>query len=118
MQKKVIEVQEYQSGYKDRDDKLYLSMDDCSENEELTLVKEFTPLPTIVKSQSYLIEYNYMSDGTLQVSRINGSLDKSKESFSAIELLGVVTKCQQDILKQMSGAMTQPDILKRTLIED
>jgi len=74
--------------------------------------------PTVIKSQSYLIEYNYMSDGSLQVSRINGSLDKSKEPFSAIELLGVITKVQMDINQQISGKMTQPDIVKRTVIKD
>lgn len=120
MQKKVIEVKKkintesttpYVLYYEDRNGSIYNCLSqptDSLDNIELKLVEEFT---TVVKSQSYLIEYNYMSDGTLQVSRTNNG-------FTAIELLGVVTKTQQDILKQISGEMTQPDIVKRTVIKE
>ncbi len=111
MQKKVIEVQEYQSGYKDRDGKLYLSMDDCAEDKELTLVKEFTPLPTVVKSQSFVVKYDTLSDGTLGVQR-------TVDGFSAIELLGVLEAIQHEIILQMNKKMPQPDIVKRTVIQD
>lgn len=116
MQKRIIEVKEYKSEgqfpiYIDAEHWTYNHLLDCREDIKLVVVEEFTPKPTVVKTQTYLIEYNYMSDGTLQVSRTN-------KGFPAIELLGVVTRVQLEINQQISGTMTQPDIVKRTVVED
>ena len=58
----------------------------------------------------YTISVYELEDGKIREER-------ECEGFSAIELLGRLERLQMEIIMQMSGEMSPPDIVKRTVVE-
>jgi hypothetical protein len=59
--------------------------------------------------KSYTVEMNFMPDGTTNMTRTN-------DGFSGLELLGVLSMVQMEILQQLSGQI-KPDITELQIVK-
>ena len=59
--------------------------------------------------KKYTITVNVLQNGKFTVIR-------ECEGFNSLELLGIIERCRQDIIKQISGEMPPPEMVTRKVI--
>lgn len=66
--------------------------------------------PKIISTKRWIIELTTYDDNTQTLNRTN-------DGFTALELLGLASRSQIEILHQMDGTI-KPTTIKRNIIED
>lgn len=61
--------------------------------------------------KTYTFEQTFTEDGKSKLVRTN-------DGFNPIELLGLLEMAKDDVVKQITGIMPEPDIIERKVIVD